>query len=1473
MLGMMGSMVFAYPPIDEEFQGNTRDYTRDLQFMIDPVGHSLDDLIDAKGALRVFLVFRCMMVRIDEDGQVDIDRVQQIDLHSSPGGTPVMVNGRNDVPDVVRDMMQQLDNKIAEAMLEGSGFLYIRPLVMELHWFARAPPPLPAEPPIRKVARSRIPPRGPLGEPPIRRVARSRRPRSPDSGDESPSDRHFVSRYFEEERGSGKADLKGWLKKSKCLTNVAPTKDFPADSCFLLAVLRGIYYDYPDGTSKAGLRGRSTDLVEHMHEVLLPEGVTYPIPATESVFAKIEALNIGFSFSVFYLDKDAPNRAQHRYISRYRGEDYRLFHVRIGYVWSIKNGGHYVFINNFKKLLFPNRRQWIEGGYDVCECCLQICNNERLPDHEKMCVASVRDGQCPTQLRMPEERSRSHLLKFSNWEFTLMDPFVAYWDCEAFLPEPAVGGDMMPAGALNEHRPMCWSYMIRCKYAQHCGVRQCAGLTTWHGLPLGQIRYYGGPEPMAVFLNAITQDRDVCDALIKAAPFKEAARDDVVDEEKFKAELICHICKIPFDDVDMNWEIDTRHFDHDHFTGQYRGAAHPECNLRYTEKCKNYKLSCFAHNARGYDFYHALRGLGIGYKPKKKVFCIAKNTQKFTVVSIDGVSLKDSLQFMLNSLDKLVELAYKSCKDDPAKMRRTFAPVYDAFPDYPFEQHAEKLFRKAVYPYEHMKTHDNLMESMWPSHQAFYSKLRGDNISDEEYAFGMEMYYRVLMCQTMRDYTEFYVKLDVALLASIFEQFRRTGHAAFGLDPAQFVTAPSFFWNSMIMGRTQKGHLIETLTDSNMYLEFERSIMGGLSQVLFPMATANLPNLPGYNGLLPFEMIKYFDFNSMYATVMGKMKLPDGMYRWEKSICRCDIHKGNFSLDPVMGMAADKRRTIFKKGPEYPHPPPKERALWNRPVKLIQQWIVEDWDDQGDTAYFISCDVGLPLYDTRKGHEGVNLHDRFNGYPLLPMSRVTRPSVWTANQMEAQGLRLQEDGTTGTHKLVASLEPIKNRGCHIALLRHALQQGYVLEYVHKVIAFRQRNWLHDYTMKNIQRRAQPGRTEPERDFDKVASNGIFGKCIENARNRANIEIITVGLDQSLGQKVQKHGVTTVDLAGNQVKVQDPRDHLAKLAASPRLKSWTIVKDDELVVIEKHKQVTKCDRPTPVGWAILELSKLMMAEFYVQLIDTCAMCNVEVKTLYTDTDSLIVSYKSDSLNHIYQTFYLMQMEYKCFDFSEGWPADHPVLRLVGVENYHAKELGCMKSEIASEIRQFVGLRAKMYSVLTDSSDEDKKQKAKKKGLPKSLRIDHDAYLRALTMGSVEDAEITRIQQTKDLKLHTVRSSKRSLASVDDKNYYFDGQNCIRHGHYAAEDHQQYAPELDVLVSELTSDQISNLGMTVDDEARQTALFCGVAEIKQGIDSYEAKERAKQQESEEWQLYEEREMDDREAEILSTLRDRD
>ena len=143
----------------------------------------------------------------------------------------------------------------------------------------------------------------------------------------------------------------------------------------------------------------------------------------------------------------------------------------------------------------------------------------------------------------------------------------------------------------------------------------------------------------------------------------------------------CYICKSPFGTDKAHEKVR----DHDHRTGQYRGAAHSCCNINYF--CNRY-LPVVFHNLRGYDSHLII-------KQAWKITCgdinvIPNSSEKFMSINIGDLKFIDSFQFMASSLDRLANNLYD--KNDKFK---NFNFMKKEYPE-----HYEILCKKGFYPYE-----------------------------------------------------------------------------------------------------------------------------------------------------------------------------------------------------------------------------------------------------------------------------------------------------------------------------------------------------------------------------------------------------------------------------------------------------------------------------------------------------------------------------------------------------------------------------------------------------------------------------------------------------------------------------------------------------------------------------------------------------------------------------------------------------
>lgn len=213
--------------------------------------------------------------------------------------------------------------------------------------------------------------------------------------------------------------------------------------------------------------------------------------------------------------------------------------------------------------------------------------------------------------------------------------------------------------------------------------------------------------------------------------------------------------------------------------------------------------------------------------------------------------------------------------------------------------------------------------------------------------------------------------------------------------------------------------------------------------------------------------------------------------------------------------------------------------------------------------------------------------------------------------------------------------------------------------------------------------------------------------------------------------------------------------LNKLSSKPTYVSSKIFNED-LVAVHNKKEKLLLDKPSYVGMCILDLSKTLMYDFHYNYI---RKKYPDSQLLFTDTDSLFYQIKSEK--DIYEEFWV---DRNLFDNS-----DYPKSSKYYF-NENKKVIGKFKDEAAGKvIKEFVGLKSKMYSYLL-GEEEHKKAKGVKKNVVKN-EIRHNNYKDVLFNNKIMHHQMNTIRS----ESHQIKSyhlNKVSLSPYDDKRYLLD-----------------------------------------------------------------------------------------------------
>ena len=159
----------------------------------------------------------------------------------------------------------------------------------------------------------------------------------------------------------------------------------------------------------------------------------------------------------------------------------------------------------------------------------------------------------------------------------------------------------------------------------------------------------------------------------------------------------------------------------------------------------------------------------------------------------------------------------------------------------------------------------NLLDKQLPSFDKFYSSLKLQNITKEEYNKTIDI-YKKLKCKNIKDYLEIYMKLDIALQADIFNTFRNTIWNKFEIDCSKYITSCSLSLDLMLKYTKIK---IELFKDITMFDYVDSSVLGGLC-----IASQNIANNDNDK-----STISSCDVCSLYPYIMAQ-KLPISNYKF-----------------------------------------------------------------------------------------------------------------------------------------------------------------------------------------------------------------------------------------------------------------------------------------------------------------------------------------------------------------------------------------------------------------------------------------------------------------------------------------------------------------------------------------------------------------------------------------------------------------
>ena len=175
---------------------------------------------------------------------------------------------------------------------------------------------------------------------------------------------------------------------------------------------------------------------------------------------------------------------------------------------------------------------------------------------------------------------------------------------------------------------------------------------------------------------------------------------------------------------------------------------------------------------------------------------------------------------------------------------------------------------KGIFPYSYATSQDVLEQALasLPDHQtAFYDTLSDCvSVSEAEYVSAQSIWEQC-QCRNLKDYMMIYLKIDVHLLADIFETFRQTAISEDQLEPLNFFSIPGLSWCAALKSLSTP---LDMLQDLTMYEFFEAGVRGGMTFVNQHHAVKS-----------ETSQLLYIDINNLYGWALSQ-KLPYADFEW-----------------------------------------------------------------------------------------------------------------------------------------------------------------------------------------------------------------------------------------------------------------------------------------------------------------------------------------------------------------------------------------------------------------------------------------------------------------------------------------------------------------------------------------------------------------------------------------------------------------
>ena len=345
-------------------------------------------------------------------------------------------------------------------------------------------------------------------------------------------------------------------------------------------------------------------------------------------------------------------------------------------------------------------------------------------------------------------------------------------------------------------------------------------------------------------------------------------------------------------------------------------------------------------NGMKYDNTIILKSICNIFKNDITLNVIGNSCESFKMIDFKFKKIKYSLKLldMCNFIKRSLNDLSKNLNDKDKLITREL-----------FKDNFELMKYKVCFPYEFI-TKENIYNENLPAIENFYSSLKLDNITKEDYDKTLDI-YKKLKCKNIKEYLDIYLKLDICLQADIFNVFRKCIWDKFEIDCSKYITSCSLSLDLMLK---YTGVKIELIRDISIFDYVNSSILGGVC-----IASQNIAD--DKDGI-----ISSCDIVSLYPYVMSK-KLPIGNYKFIEYFNRnryldseysCLLNCEIYTTDKV------RNNSILK---EYPALISKTSIKYNNLSEFQRKNLKENYKSSekfiSHLSYDKNCYVSFEMYE------------------------------------------------------------------------------------------------------------------------------------------------------------------------------------------------------------------------------------------------------------------------------------------------------------------------------------------------------------------------------------------------------------------------------------------------------------------------------------------------------------------------------